>query len=136
MSELTRRSLLKVGALTPLLTLFGKLDPAPAEVILATEADLRVIEKEVAAPAPELGMSTDPLWLSVRVMRGDKQVRAYQTSVYAGVEYRSSRMRAEVDSMTTMDGGRRYRLTGFKFEPRFEVFDVGRAKSGGIYVPE
>lgn len=122
MADLTRRSILRLGALTPLAALFAGLPKgsdlqlvAPAEAhvvapITATEIAARHAEAQQVLNAP-----FERLTLEVVVRRGETIVERWTTSPFAALEVRSERLHG----LDVGDG--HYRLRGFKFSPSFDA---------------
>jgi hypothetical protein len=101
MSDISRRTILKLGALTPLFALAKSL--GGAEAALVTPATVEVFQPH------EIPAELERLYLDVVIRKGDRVIERYTTTPFAGLT-----MAAPAEAR---DG--KYALTGFSFSPRF-----------------
>ena len=112
--DLTRRSLLRLAALTPLATLLGGL-PKAAEAILVTPAKVEIVQ---ALPLDDV---RSPLFLDVVLRRGDRVLERWTTTPFAGLDVRHFSRPAPEEEYRYLAPEEAYRHLGFTFSPRFEV---------------
>lgn len=101
LTDFSRRSILKLAALTPLAILLRGVGDSeavlsePAKVVLAQPADLKAL--------------TGDLRIDVVIRRGTDVIQIWTTTPFAGLE---------VDTQQHPIASDRYQLLGFKFSPK------------------